>query len=135
MFCIFFFILDLTFIGGKFTSFFYSFIPILFEYMLPKMKEMFGLVQLPFALVLCPIIFLTVILKLNFQGASTLDNVDEWKWKLHMLLRNDDEQEIISRERKDRRDFEQLAQLADRMRLHRYFVAPFRLYYCVVFVI
>ncbi|ONM30512.1 DExH-box ATP-dependent RNA helicase DExH3 [Zea mays] len=52
------------------------------------------------------------------KGASTLDNVDEWKWKLHMLLRNDDEQEIISRERKDRRDFEQLAQLADRMRLH-----------------
>ncbi|CAO2193358.1 unnamed protein product [Urochloa humidicola] len=52
------------------------------------------------------------------KGASTLDNVDEWKWKLHMLLRNDDEQEIISRERKDRRDFEQLAQLADRMGLH-----------------
>ncbi|KQK02430.1 hypothetical protein BRADI_2g01360v3 [Brachypodium distachyon] len=52
------------------------------------------------------------------KGASTLDNVDEWKWKLHMLLRNDDEQEIISREKKDRRDFEQLAQLADRMALH-----------------
>nr|CAB3472473.1 unnamed protein product [Digitaria exilis] len=52
------------------------------------------------------------------KGASTLDNVDEWKWKLHMLLRNDDEQEIVSRERKDRRDFEQLAQLADRMGLH-----------------
>lgn len=41
-----------------------------------------------------------------------------------MLLRNDDEQEIVSRERKDRRDFEQLAQLADRMGLHRYFM-PF----------
>uniref|UniRef100_A0ACD5TS24 Uncharacterized protein n=1 Tax=Avena sativa TaxID=4498 RepID=A0ACD5TS24_AVESA len=52
------------------------------------------------------------------KGASTLDNVDEWKWKLHMLLRNDNEQEIMSRERKDRRDFEQLAQLADRMGLH-----------------
>ncbi|KAK3160163.1 hypothetical protein QOZ80_1BG0056030 [Eleusine coracana subsp. coracana] len=52
------------------------------------------------------------------KGASTLDNVDEWKWKFHMLLRNDNEQEIISRERKDRRDFEQLAQLADRMGLH-----------------
>ncbi|KAG2587340.1 hypothetical protein PVAP13_5NG135700 [Panicum virgatum] len=52
------------------------------------------------------------------KGGSTLDNVDEWKWKLHMLLRNEDEQEIISRERKDRRDFEQLAQLADRMGLH-----------------
>lgn len=61
-----------------------------------------------------------------------MDNVDEWKWKLHMLLRNDDEQEIISRERKDRRDFEQLAQLADRMRLYRYFVAPFRFGYSIV---
>lgn len=61
--------------------------------------------------------------KKYFQGASTLDNVDEWKWKFHMLLRNDNEQEIISRERKDRRDFEQLAQLADRMGLHRYFSA------------
>ncbi|XP_062191731.1 DExH-box ATP-dependent RNA helicase DExH3-like isoform X1 [Phragmites australis] len=55
---------------------------------------------------------------ISSKGASTLDNVDEWKWKLHMLLRNDDEQEIVSRERKDRRDFEQLAQLADRMGLH-----------------
>ncbi|XP_071683938.1 DExH-box ATP-dependent RNA helicase DExH3 isoform X1 [Lolium perenne] len=52
------------------------------------------------------------------KGASTLDNVDEWKWKLHMLLRNDNEQEIMSRERKDRRDFDQLAQLAERMGLH-----------------
>jgi hypothetical protein len=34
------------------------------------------------------------------------------------------EQEIISRERKDRRDFEQLAQLADRMSLHRCFIVP-----------
>ncbi|KAM0848190.1 hypothetical protein ACQ4PT_054522 [Festuca glaucescens] len=52
------------------------------------------------------------------RGASTSDNVDEWKWKLHMLLRNNNEQEIMSRERKDRRDFEQLAQLAERMGLH-----------------
>lgn len=41
-----------------------------------------------------------------------------------MLLRNEDEQEVISRERKDRRDFEQLSQLAERMDLYRYFVAP-----------
>ena len=52
-----------------------------------------------------------------------------------MLLCNDDEQEIISRERKDRRDFEQLAQLADRMRLHRYFAAPCRFRYCIVFTL
>ncbi|CAA6665449.1 unnamed protein product [Spirodela intermedia] len=48
---------------------------------------------------------------------STLDNVDEWKWKLSMLLRNVDEQEVVSRERKDRRDYEQLAALASRMGL------------------
>ena len=89
----------------------------------------FGSIQLNFALILYPVVFFTVIYLYwykNFQGGSTLDNVDEWKWKLHMLLRNEDEQEIISRERKDRRDFEQLAQLADRMGLHRYFIALFR---------
>ncbi|KAK9118632.1 hypothetical protein Scep_016725 [Stephania cephalantha] len=52
------------------------------------------------------------------KGTSTLDNVDEWKWKLTMLMRNKDEQELLSREKKDRRDFEQLAALATRMGLH-----------------
>ncbi|XVE58736.1 hypothetical protein DITRI_Ditri04bG0193000 [Diplodiscus trichospermus] len=52
------------------------------------------------------------------MGASTIDNVDEWRWKLTMLLRNKDEQELVSRERKDRRDFEQLSALATRMGLH-----------------
>lgn len=52
------------------------------------------------------------------KGGSTLDNVDEWKWKLSMLLRNECEQEVVSRERKDRRDYEQLAALADRMGLY-----------------
>ncbi|KAK9668827.1 hypothetical protein RND81_13G089500 [Saponaria officinalis] len=51
-------------------------------------------------------------------GSSTLDNLDEWKWKLTMLLRNQDEQEVVSRERKDRRDFEQLSAMATRMGLH-----------------
>lgn len=51
-------------------------------------------------------------------GASTLDNIDEWQWKLTTLIRNKDEQEVISRERKDRRDFEQLSALASRMGLH-----------------
>ncbi|KAK9107049.1 hypothetical protein Syun_023060 [Stephania yunnanensis] len=54
----------------------------------------------------------------NSSGTSTLDNVDEWKWKLTMLMRNKDEQEMLSREKKDRRDFEQLAALATRMDLH-----------------
>lgn len=38
-----------------------------------------------------------------------------------MLLRNNDDQELVSREKKDRRDFEQLSALATRMGLHRYF--------------
>ncbi|XWS50778.1 hypothetical protein CRYUN_Cryun12cG0117600 [Craigia yunnanensis] len=29
------------------------------------------------------------------MGASTLDNIDEWRWKLTMLLRNKDEQEVV----------------------------------------
>ncbi|XP_043694999.1 DExH-box ATP-dependent RNA helicase DExH5, mitochondrial-like [Telopea speciosissima] len=51
-------------------------------------------------------------------GASTLDNIDEWNWKLTMLIRNKDEQEVVSREKKDRRDFEKLAALANRMGLY-----------------
>ncbi|XP_042000081.1 DExH-box ATP-dependent RNA helicase DExH3-like [Salvia splendens] len=51
-------------------------------------------------------------------GASTLDNVEDWQWKLTTILRRKDEQEIVSREKKDRRDFEQLSALATRMGLH-----------------
>ncbi|KAG0491473.1 hypothetical protein HPP92_004871 [Vanilla planifolia] len=51
------------------------------------------------------------------KGTSSLDNADEWKWKFTMLLRNDSEQEVVSRERKDRRDFEHLAAIAERMGL------------------
>ena len=36
-----------------------------------------------------------------------------------MLLRNGDEQEMVSRDKKDRRDYEQLAALAARMGLYR----------------
>ena len=36
-----------------------------------------------------------------------------------MLLRNEFEQEVVSREKKDRRDFDQLSALASRMGLHR----------------
>ncbi|KAK9278678.1 hypothetical protein L1049_028252 [Liquidambar formosana] len=50
--------------------------------------------------------------------ASTVDNIEEWRWKLTMLLRNKDEQEVVSREKKDRRDFEQLSALASRMGLY-----------------
>nr|XP_027191476.1 DExH-box ATP-dependent RNA helicase DExH3 isoform X2 [Cicer arietinum] len=51
-------------------------------------------------------------------GDSTLENIDAWRWKLTMLLRNKDEQEVVSNEKKDRRDFLQLETLATRMGLY-----------------
>ncbi|WCJ40101.1 DExH-box ATP-dependent RNA helicase DExH3 [Euphorbia peplus] len=48
---------------------------------------------------------------------STLDNIEDWRWKLTMLLRKD-EQEVVSREKKDRRDFEHISTMAQRMGLH-----------------
>lgn len=62
-----------------------------------------------------------------FQSASTLENIDEWKWKLSMLVRNKNEQEIVSKEKKDRRDYEQLDALASRMGLYRYAVCLLRI--------
>lgn len=37
-----------------------------------------------------------------------------------MLMRKKDDQEVISREKKDRRDFEHISALATRMGLHWY---------------
>lgn len=47
-------------------------------------------------------------------------NVDEWKWKLSLLLRNEKDHEIVSRDKRDRRDYEQISNLAKRMGLYRY---------------
>ncbi|KAL1803374.1 hypothetical protein ACET3Z_032021 [Daucus carota] len=52
------------------------------------------------------------------SGAFTSDNIDAWKWKLMTLIRDKDKQELVSREKKDRRDFEQIAALASQMGLH-----------------
>lgn len=41
-----------------------------------------------------------------------------------MLLHDDAKQEFVSREKKDRRDFEQIAALASRMGLYRYLCLP-----------
>lgn len=60
---------------------------------------------------------------LHFQGIFTSD-IDSWKWRLTTLLHSNDKQELISREKKDRRDYEQIAELATSMGLHRY-------YYCL----
>lgn len=51
-------------------------------------------------------------------GDSTLENIDSWRWKLTMLLRNKDQQEVVSNEKKDRRDYLQLETLATRMGLY-----------------
>lgn len=51
-------------------------------------------------------------------SGATNENVDDWRWKLTMFLRNEEEREIVSREKKDRRDFDHLSALATRMGLH-----------------
>lgn len=58
-------------------------------------------------------------LELSLQS-GTFDeaNIEEWKRKLAMLLHDDGKQEFVSREKKDRRDFEQIAALASRMGLY-----------------
>ena len=55
-----------------------------------------------------------------YQSASPNEDTDEWKLKFIKLLNDKNRQELISREKKDRRDFEQLAALATRMGLYRY---------------
>ncbi|XP_055800682.1 DExH-box ATP-dependent RNA helicase DExH5, mitochondrial isoform X1 [Solanum dulcamara] len=53
-----------------------------------------------------------------YQGAATSDNAEAWKWNLTALLHNNDKQEVLSREKKDRRDYEQIAALASKMGLY-----------------
>lgn len=50
---------------------------------------------------------------------SSVANIDEWRWKISLLLRDTEEQEIISRDKRDRRDYEQISNLAKRMGLYR----------------
>ncbi|PKU81642.1 DExH-box ATP-dependent RNA helicase DExH3 isoform X1 [Dendrobium catenatum] len=54
----------------------------------------------------------------NQKPSSSVANIDEWRWKLSMLLRNPEEQEIVSRDKRDRRDYEQISNLAKRMGLY-----------------
>ncbi|CAK7326664.1 unnamed protein product [Dovyalis caffra] len=51
-------------------------------------------------------------------GACLSDGIEEWKRKLTMLLHDKETQELISREKKDRRNFGQIAALASKMGLH-----------------
>ena len=57
------------------------------------------------------------VLKEKFKALKNY--LKEWRWKLTMLMRNKDDQEVVSREKKDRRDFEQLSTVASRMGLYR----------------
>ncbi|KAG5532314.1 hypothetical protein RHGRI_026818 [Rhododendron griersonianum] len=51
-------------------------------------------------------------------GASTCDYIEGWKWKMTTLLRSKEKQELVSRDKKDRLDFEQIAALASKMGLY-----------------
>lgn len=52
------------------------------------------------------------------KGCRGYANIDGWKWKLNVLIRNPLEQEIITYEKKDKRDYELLASLAKRLGLY-----------------
>lgn len=54
----------------------------------------------------------------NNTASSSVANIDEWKWKLSLLSRNEKDQEIISRDSRDKRDFEQISNLAKKMGLY-----------------
>ncbi|GLT88688.1 hypothetical protein SLE2022_067030 [Rubroshorea leprosula] len=54
----------------------------------------------------------------SHKASSSVANIDEWKWKLSMLLRNANDQEVVSRDKRDRRDYEQISNLARRMGLY-----------------
>lgn len=62
------------------------------------------------------------------SGACSSDNIESWKWRLTTLLNSKDKHELVSREKKDRRDYERIAALASQLGLHS------RLYFKVVVV-
>ncbi|XP_031101813.1 DExH-box ATP-dependent RNA helicase DExH3-like [Ipomoea triloba] len=53
----------------------------------------------------------------SHPASSSVANIDEWKWKLSLLSRRE-EQEVVSRDKRDRRDYEQISNLAKRMGLY-----------------
>ncbi|EOA22102.1 hypothetical protein CARUB_v10002661mg, partial [Capsella rubella] len=50
-------------------------------------------------------------------ASSNVANVDVWKWKLGILLANDSKQVIVFSNKRDRKDYEQISNLAKRMGL------------------
>ncbi|PWA60265.1 RNA helicase HrpA [Artemisia annua] len=61
-------------------------------------------------------------------GTCSSDNLESWESRLRELLHSNDKQELVSREKRDRRDYEQIADLASKLGLHS------RLYVRVVVV-
>ncbi|XP_060958521.1 uncharacterized protein LOC133030194 isoform X1 [Cannabis sativa] len=52
-------------------------------------------------------------------GVVPFDSVEQWKRNLTILLRDKDKQELISKEKKDRRNFEKISALASKVGLYR----------------
>ncbi|XP_076911492.1 DExH-box ATP-dependent RNA helicase DExH5, mitochondrial-like [Bidens hawaiensis] len=52
------------------------------------------------------------------NGVLESDDIDSWKRRLTALLQSKDEQELVSKEKKDRRDYDQIASLASSLGLH-----------------
>ncbi|XP_027913993.1 DExH-box ATP-dependent RNA helicase DExH5, mitochondrial-like [Vigna unguiculata] len=60
------------------------------------------------------------------KGTSSLPSAfpnEDWKQKLNMLLNDQSKQELVSREKKDRRDFQQIEILASKMGLYSHMYA------------
>ncbi|XP_060958522.1 DExH-box ATP-dependent RNA helicase DExH5, mitochondrial-like isoform X2 [Cannabis sativa] len=51
-------------------------------------------------------------------GVVPFDSVEQWKRNLTILLRDKDKQELISKEKKDRRNFEKISALASKVGLY-----------------
>lgn len=51
----------------------------------------------------------------SHSATSTVANIDQWRWKLSNLSRSETEQEIVSRDKRDRRDYTQISNLAKQM--------------------
>lgn len=53
------------------------------------------------------------------QNDFASNEIDGLKWKLSPLLCNNDKQEVVLREKRDRSDYKQIAALASKMGLYR----------------
>ncbi|CAH1431364.1 unnamed protein product [Lactuca virosa] len=59
----------------------------------------------------------------SFHPGAYTSDIESWKWKLTTLINSKDKQELVSREKKDRRDYEQISALATSMGLHSHLYA------------